>query len=330
MSTTRIRRLRRRGGSVLLAIGGVVALLWCVGALWYAPWPPLVAAVCVAALLGSVLVVALWGGPRERWGVAIGVLVILVAWHLLVRPSGARAWSSDQAVMPAVRRMGDQVVVSGVRDCRYRSVDDYDVVLTERTYDLTTVTSAWFVVEPFSAGSLAAHTFLSFGFADGRFLAISVEIRREQGEHYSPLAGMFRRYELMYVIADERDLIGLRAVHRRDPVHLYPVRAEPHQIRDLLADLLNRAERLRSEPEFYNTLTNTCTTNLVDHVDRQWPGRVPLSLWVWLPGRSDRLAYDLGLIATDQPFDQVRERHRIDDRVRQVIDAADFSAAIRK
>lgn len=119
-------------------------------------------------------------------------------------------------------------------------------------------------------------------------------------------------YELTYVIGDERALIGLRTNQRRDEVYLYPMRTTPESMRQAFLGMLARANGLAAKPEFCNTLTNTCTTNIVRHVNDVVPGRVPFSFKVLLPAYSDRLAYDLGLIATDQPFDEVRSGYRID------------------
>jgi hypothetical protein len=133
----------------------------------------------------------------------------------------------------------------------------------------------------------------------------------------------------MYVIGDERDLIGLRANHRRDQVFLYPIRATREKMRDLLVSMLERANALAAEPEFYNSLTSTCTSNIVDHIESIAPGRVPFSFKTLLPAYSDDLAYDLGLIATDLPREQYRAAHRINDLAAAAADADDFPTRIR-
>jgi hypothetical protein len=175
-----------------------------------------------------------------------------------------------------------------------------------------------------------AHTFLTFGFADGAHVALSVEIRKEKGERYGPVKGLFKQYELMYVIADERDLIGLRANHRKDDVYLIPGRTTPEKRRELFLDMLGRAAGLARRPEFYNTLTSTCTTNLVAHINRISPRGVPFSLKTLLPEHVDRLAYDLRLIDTDLPYEKIRERYRINEAAGRYRDRADFSRGIRE
>jgi hypothetical protein len=141
---------------------------------------------------------------------------------------------------------------------------------------------------------------------------------------------MLRRFEMTYVVADERDVVRLRTNFRRDPVYLYPVRATPAQARAMLVDMLTRANHLADHPEWYNTLTNTCTTSIVGHVTRVSPKKVPLSVKVLFPGYSDRLAYDLGLIDTDLPFEQARERFHVNARALRWGDSPDFSLRIRE
>jgi len=171
---------------------------------------------------------------------------------------------------------------------------------------------------------------MSFGFSGDDYLAVSVEIRKEKGEEFSPWKGLARQYELMYVIGDERDLIQLRTNHRRDQVFLYPVRAPRERIEQMFVGMLRRANHLREKPEFYNTLTNTCTTNIVQHVNELVPGRIPFSYKVLLPGYSDELAYDLELIDTRLPFPEAQRHFRIDDDAQGLGGRQDFSTQIRQ
>ena len=269
--------------------------------------------------------------PRLRRLLAIAV-ALFVAWLLfamLIRPSNERDWNADQARMATAEIVGDAVTIRNVRNAVYRSTSDFDVHWETRRYDLARLDSVWFVVEPFADWRGPAHTFLSFGFDDGEHVAISVEIRKERGESFSPLLGLLRRYEIAYVIGDERDLIGLRANHRKDEVFLYPIRTTREQARALFVSMLERANRIAAEPEFYNTLTNTCTSNIVDHIESIAPGRVPWSYKTLLPAYSDDLAYDLGLIDTDLPRERFRPAYRINDAAAASANAFDFSRAIR-
>jgi hypothetical protein len=175
-----------------------------------------------------------------------------------------------------------------------------------------------------------AHTFMSFGFAGGEYVAVSVEIRKERGESFSPLKGLLRQYELMYVVADERDAVRLRSNFRRDSVFLYRIHTTPEKARQLFVGMLKRANALAERPEFYNTLTSTCTTNIVRHVNAIAPRRVPRSYKVLLPAFADELAYDLGLLDPARPFEETRRRALINPRALAHGDDPRFSLAIRK
>lgn len=263
----------------------------------------------------------------------IALVVATIVGYLLlvgfVHPSNERDWSPDQQRLATAEFSGDSVRVRNVRNTFYRSTTDYDVHWEDRSYDLGRLESVWFVVEPFATWRGPAHTFLSFGFGNGEYVALSVEIRKEQGESFSPLRGLLRQYELTYIVGDERDLIGLRANHRHDDVHLYPTRITPEAARTLFVSMLERANVLAAQPEFYNTLTNTCTTNIVDHVNLITPEPIPFSYKTVLPAYSDDLAFDLGLIDTKLPREQFRAAFRINDLALEHADSSAFSEATR-
>ena len=261
--------------------------------------------------------------------IAAGVLAYL-ALIVVLRPSNERDWSPDQARLATALIVGPAIEIRNVRNAHYRSTHDYEVHWEDRRYDLRQLESVWFVVEPFSTWRGPAHTLVSFGFAGGEFIAISVEIRRQRDESFSPLRGVLRQYEIAYVIGDERDLIGLRANHRKDEVFLYPVQTSPESMRALFVAMLQRANALAAKPEFYNTLTNSCTSNIVDHIELLAPGRIPFSFKTLLPAYSDDLAFDLSLIATDLSREDYRAAHKINDLALQYASSPEFSKRIRR
>ena len=309
-------RLSRLLGRALLRFAFAIAFLWCLGAIWYSNIGP--TWLRAVPMLAFVMVwPALWYRRRERrkqtaiaFAVAVGVIV--VAWQFK-RPSQEGDWSPDMARLPSVSFAGDLVHITDIRNCRYRAVDDFDLDWLDATYDLRQLKTVHFLVEPFSAFRGPAHTMLAFGFEDGRHFAISVELRREKGAAFHPLPGMYKQFELMYVIGSEEDLIQLRTNHRKHEVYFYPIRATAEAKRALLVDMLMRANSLRELPEFYNTFTNSCTTNIVRHVNKLTDGPRPMNPKVLLPAYADELAYDMGLIETELRFDAAREHFRIDE-----------------
>lgn len=270
-----------------------------------------------------------WSG-RKTLGVIAILAALCVAWLFTTRASNDRDWQPNLAVLPHADFEDDLVHVYNIRNTSYVSPDIYTPAYYDATFDLGRLESVWFVVEPFSDWGGAAHTFVSFGFDDGRFVSISVEARKERGESYGFVRGLLRQYELMYVVADERDVIKLRSNYRRDDVYLYPIKTERARIRQLFVAMLERANQLRRRPQHYNTLTRNCTSVIVKHVNTLSPRRIPFSLKVLFPGYSDKLAYELGLIDTDLPFEAARERFKINERAEMYADSANFSVRIRE
>ncbi|MES2471140.1 MAG: DUF4105 domain-containing protein [Patescibacteria group bacterium] len=261
------------------------------------------------------------------------IILVLVLFYILttlvIRPSNDRAWNLDQEILPYAEVHGNLVNVHNIRNFTYASTTDYVPAYYDKVFDLSKLKRVYYVVEPFTDFVGAAHTFLSFEFEGDNFVAVSVEIRKEKGESFSALKGLFRQYELMYVIADERDVVKLRSNYRKDLVYVYPVKASPEDGKKLFLDIIERVNGLRYEPEFYNTLTNTCTTNIADHVNDITPRRIPGSLDILFPAASDRLALKLGLLDTDLPLEAARAKYLINDKALKYADDPMFAAKIR-
>lgn len=268
-----------------------------------------------------------------RKKVLLGLLLLVVVWVsvLLISrtPSNDRDWSLDQTVLPYAEFSGDTITVRNIRNFSYQSRDEYTPAYYDKTVLLQDVVSVDYIVEPL-ASVAAAHTLLSFGLRDGSHIAISVEIRKEVGEEFSPAKGIFEEYELMYVVVDERDALTLRAIHRDNPVYIYPTVATPEVAQTLFKDMLTRATRLRSEPEFYNTLTNTCATNIADHINAVVPDTIGWDYRLLLPMESDTLAQELGLIDVSLSIEELRERYYVSEKIRQFADSETFSTDIRQ
>lgn len=260
----------------------------------------------------------------------LSILLVAGLFAWATRPSHERVWRAEQAVLPQVTFEGRRVHVRNVRDFTYRSKTDFTPAYRDRTYDLDRLRRVWFGVSPFTREWRGpAHAFLSFEFTDSQYVAVSVEARREATETYSVWKGALRRYELIYVIGEERDVIGVRAVTWNVPVHLYPIRATREQVRALFVGMMERARQVEQRPEFYHTFTNSCSTNILHPVNRIATRKIPWGLEVILPGYADRLAYERGLIDTDLPLAQARKRFLVNDRARAAIDSPDFSTRIR-
>jgi hypothetical protein len=270
--------------------------------------------------------------------ILIGICIIsYLLLIMVVRPSNDRNWNDDQILLPYAEftqsATSTLVNIRNIRNFTYRSTSDYTPAYYDKRFDLDKLKRVWFIVEPFSGFAGAAHTFVSFEFekdpSSSDFISISVEIRKQKGESFSALKGLLRQYELMYVVADEKDVIKLRSNYRKDQVYVYPIKADKAKAQQLFLDMAGRINKLANKPEFYNTLTNTCTTNIVDHVNKISPKRIPFSKSILLPASSDQHAYDIGLIDTDLSFEDARKKFLINDRAMKYADDPNFSEKIR-
>lgn len=252
----------------------------------------------------------------------------------MAAPSNVRSWTEEQAVLPYAEFRGNSIVAHNVRHCRYFDEDTFVVEHDDRTYDLGHLRAVDFFMVPFEDMPRLAHTMLSFEFVppDGppQYLAVSIETRKEQGETYAAWKGSARQYELMYILADERDVVQLRTNHRGEDVYRYRTTATPDQARMMLIDVLARTNQLASRPEFYETFRNNCTTNLVDHVNRIKPNRLVYDYRVLLPGYSDQFAFDEGLIMPFGTFEETKQRAYINGKALAAANQEDFSQAIRR
>ncbi|MGH7446220.1 MAG: DUF4105 domain-containing protein [Longimicrobiales bacterium] len=260
--------------------------------------------------------------------VGVAVLTATIGWTSIV-PSHERDWLPEQRLLPRARFHDHHVTIANVRDFRWGPGAHVRPRWEERTYDLDEIESVWYVLTPFSRDQRGpAHAFVSFGFTDGSYVAVSVEARREEGEEYSIARGMMKQFEIMYVVGDERDLIQLR-VARGDDVYVYPMRATRAQVRSMFSDMLGRVNQLHARPEFYGTLGNNCTTNLLTHVNAIAREPIRYGRRILLPGYSDEIAHERGLIDTDLALDAARERFLVTERALLRSRRGDFSSAIR-
>ena len=250
-------------------------------------------------------------------------------WKEPPQPTHTKLWRPDLAVLPYAEIESDRVWLYNIRDCEYRTENDYDVRHVDRVIPLDHVRSLDFIVVPFVNAPLIAHTMLSFGLSNGEQIVFSVEARLEPHENYELVAGKSKQYELMWVVGTERDLIRLRTEVRNVDVYLYRTRATPAQVQKVFLASVARVNQIARQPEFYDLLTNNCTTNIVQLVNDLRPGSIPEDIRVLLPGHSDRLAYDLGLLAAEGPFEQIKAASKINLAARLHAHDPNFSQAIR-
>src|SRR4029078_2610002 len=80
-------------------------------------------------------------------------------------------------------------------------------------------------------------------------------------------ASMFKQFELIYIVGEERDLVGSRVIHRPEHVYLYRLKPPPEDRRRLFKIYLERINELADRPEWYHLLSNSCTINIIRYLN---------------------------------------------------------------
>ncbi|MEY2920784.1 MAG: hypothetical protein RL261_2089 [Pseudomonadota bacterium] len=324
--------LRKLSGWLLRAIKSLflaLVLAWASLALYFSPLPSAGLRIGLAVAFAVFGIWALWitRRPRMRWVFAGLYLVVLIGWSF-VKPSHDREWRQDVAVMPRATIDGDRVRITGVRNFDYRSRDDVTVRYEEREVSLSHLTALDFFISYWMPGPVG-HTFVSFVFDNAPPLNISIETRPEVHEGFDPLASLFKKYELIYVVGEERDIVGVRTNFRDEDVYFYRLRVSTAAARQLLLVYLERINQLADRPEFYHLLSNSCTINIVRYANLV--GRKgDFDLRHYLNGWVDRYFYDTRLLNTQFPFAELRRRSRVNPDVKASEDIEDFAQHIRE
>ena len=286
-----------------------------------------------AALISLLTLVSLF---VDRWrrrilGTHLVMFVLTLTWWGTLSPSNDREWKPDVAKLSHATIDGDHVTIHNIRNFDYRSETDYTPAWYDKRFDLRKI-EGMDLVAVYWMGPAIAHIFVSFAFAGGDHLAISIETRTEKGEGYSTLKGFFRQYELYYVVADERDVIRLRTNYRQNPPEdVYVFRLQGGTLenaRRIFIDYINKINNLNESPEFYNTLTTNCTTNIWFH-SKGNPGHLPFSWKILASGYVPEYVYESGLMDKQLPFADLQRSAHVNPRAQAADTATDFSQRIR-
>jgi hypothetical protein len=267
---------------------------------------------------------------RKHWRAVLvyaAAYALLLAWSGSISASNDKNWAVD--VVHGITGIvdGDRLSVSNVRNFSWRTEAEYTPAWEERTYDLSQLRALdLFLI--YWMGPSIAHTIMSFGFDDGRYLDFSIELRRTQNDQYSAVAGFFKTNELVFIGADERDLMTLRKV-RNEQIQLYRLRAPPERARALLVEYIKQANDLAINPRFYNTLTTNCTTAIFDMM-HSVTSSIPFDWRVILTGHLPDYLYEHAAVDTRIPIEELRERADVTGRVEEGLTEVEFSSRIRE
>ena len=330
-----VRRFIEHAGVFIAGLLVAASGAWAALAVFYAG--PQVDSVrnglCALVAIVSLATLAAFFRPHWRWragGVHLLLFIVILGWFCSITPSNQRDWQADAAVLSSASIEGNTVTVRNIRNFEYRSETDYTPSYYDRRFDLGKLEGVDLVAS-YWMGPAVAHIFLSFDFGVDGHLAVSIETRKEKSESYSTLGGLFRQYELYYAVADERDVIRLRTNVRRDPpeqVYLYRMQGPRANGQRLFLDYMQKLNALVDTPEFYNTLTTNCTTNIWMHTLVN-AGHLPFSWKILLSGYVPDYLYEAGRIDQRVAFAEVKARALVNGRAQAADAAADFSRRIR-
>lgn len=326
-----MKRLGRACAFAPILLLSLAVTLWAFGALYYVfPWAILRAPIALVYALAAMTVGAIVRPARRAITFVFAAFGVGLAWWFSLSPSNDRAWEPDVAQTGFAEIEGDTVVLHNVRNCDYRSETDYTARWETRSLKLSHL-SGMDCILTYWGSPWIAHPIISFRFEDAPPIAFSIEVRKEVGEEYSSLAGFFRRYELIYIMADERDVVRVRTNYRTgEESYLYKLNASPARAREIFLDYLRSLNALHTRPEFYNALTSNCTTNIRIHVAGTAHERArPWNWRILLNGKIDEYAYAIGALNRALPFPELKRRSLINPIARTVDPAPDFSARIR-
>lgn len=319
------KKFLRIGGIVLAAVSLLLAFAWAFGALHFdgpAPWFAVANAVALAALM---FFLKPW---RTKLAVFAAWFALVFGWWLTLKPTNDADWQPDVAQLARAEINGDTVVIHNVRNCDYRTESDYTPRWETRTVRLSQLTGIDMAIDYWGSPYMA-HPIVSFQFADAPPLCFSIETRKKKGQSYSAIGGLYRQFELVYTVADERDVIRLRTNFRKgEDIYLYRLAIKPEKARERFLDYIRTLNQLHDQPRWYNAITTNCTTAIRS---QHPPGeRLPWDWRILVNGKGDEMLYERKAIHTaGLPFAELKQRVHINAAARAANDSPDFSKLIR-
>jgi hypothetical protein len=283
-------------------------------------------------LLYLAVLVTLLVRCRGSWKqiACLGCFAVVLGWWLSLRPTNNADWRANVARTGWAEIHGDQVTIHNLRNCDYRSETEYSDCWTDRSFNLQHLRGVDFFFVNWGIPWIG-HPIVSFDFGDGQHLAFSIEARYKQGQSYSSLLGFFRQYELIFVAADERDVVRLRTNYRKDEeVYMYRTKVSPEIARKLFFTYIDHLNRLNSQPEWYNAVTKNCTTSIDREISKELPNPHPWSYRVLVNGTLDELLYERERLVTGGlSFPELKLREHINPFAHTVGQSPEFSTLIR-
>jgi hypothetical protein len=320
-------RVLRFLACTLAWIAAVLCVAWAFGAVYFDfPTASTLAAILFVLLVLAAIVFV--RGKLLKLAVVFGAFVLVASWWVTLKPSNDRDWQPDVAQTAWAEINGDLVTIHNIRNCDYRTEDDYTPHWETRAVRLSEIAGMDVAIDYWGSPWIS-HPIVSFLFMDALPLSFSIETRKAIGQTYSALRGLYRQYTLIYIVADERDSIRVRTNYRKgEDVYLYHTLASPVQARERFLEYIKTMNALRDDPRWYNKITSNWTTNI--RTQRAVKLRASWDWRILVNGKADELLYERHAIATGGlPFGKLKQRSLINQRARAADKDPDFSRLIR-
>jgi hypothetical protein len=283
------------------------------------------------AMIYVVSVLAVLFFLRFSWA-SLGICFVLFAgvafgwWS--IQASGKRNWQPEVAETAWTERDGDKITIHNFRNFDYQPGQPARSRWETKVVDLSQLQAVDLYIN-FWGSTLICHPIVSFQFGPTDHVAISVETRMAQGQTYSMIRGFFKQFELTYIVADERDVIRVRTNYRHEQLYLYRTSVGSDRARRLFLNYLQSVNAIHGRPQFYNAVTDNCTTNVRTHTAATTAKPAPWDWRMLLNGTVDELVYQNGGFASHLPFAELKQMSLIDAKAQAADQAPDFSERIR-
>lgn len=265
-----------------------------------------------------------------RAGLVFAGFCMVLAWWLSLKPTNDANWQPNADRTAWVQFNGDRATIHNLRNCSYRTETDYADCWSDKTVFLSQLRCADLFFTNWGPKWIG-HPIVSFQFGDSDHVAFSIEARYKVGQSYSAILGFFRQYELIFVAADERDVIRLRTNYRKgEEVYMYRTTIPAEIAREIFFIYVTYLNRLKDQPEWYNALTKNCTTTVDRQIAADLTNPQPWNYQILLNGTLDRLLYDRGRLVTGGlSFPELRHSAHINAAAQAADQSPDFSRLIR-
>ena len=308
-----------------------LVILWTLGAVYFdGPFPGIanfLLGVLWMLLLGVIFLLS--RSSRQRGlGFAFALAIVIVPW-LFKRPSQDRDWAPEYGRAASATVEGDAVTFTNFRNFDYAMDGTVTERWEKRTVHLSKLRGIDLILN-YWGSEWIAHPIFSFDFGNEGHVAFSIETRREKGEVYTALGGLYKLYELTYLVGDERDFVRVRTNIRKDEdAYLYRLAASPENARKRFMEYVRQIQKVSETPRFYNVITANCTTAVSSQIEAENTGTPDWRLL--LNGKLDEMFYEKDLFAAKGvPLRVLNERGHVNDRALEAHDNPAFSQKIRE